>query len=217
MESWSRSIYARAKIYLHAHIELRESMIVAIPRLDRNGSILVTIRVEYEWKPPRYALCKTFGHCNEQCHKKIISVQTVTLDEVAKPCTSSVEMVDKVDDIVENRVTRKRKSCLCLAGSLQYLTFTRPNISYAVQQVCLYMHDHREPHFSAQRILNSASTKHIEIVRDLVAARQVRVLHVPSRYQYADIFTKGLPSALFEEFRSSLSVWCPLAQTAGEC
>ncbi|GKA26175.1 ribonuclease H-like domain-containing protein [Tanacetum coccineum] len=36
-----------------------------------------------------------------------------------------------------------------LAGSLQYLTFTRPNISYAVQHVCLYMHDPREPHFSA--------------------------------------------------------------------
>nr|GEV03026.1 hypothetical protein [Tanacetum cinerariifolium] len=36
-----------------------------------------------------------------------------------------------------------------LAGSLQYLTFTRPGISYAVQQVCLHMHDPREPHFSA--------------------------------------------------------------------
>nr|GEX62917.1 ribonuclease H-like domain-containing protein [Tanacetum cinerariifolium] len=34
-----------------------------------------------------------------------------------------------------------------LAGSLQYLTFTRSDISYAVQQVCLYMHDHRKPHF----------------------------------------------------------------------
>ncbi|GKD31544.1 hypothetical protein Tco_1242322 [Tanacetum coccineum] len=41
---------------------------------------------------------------------------------------------------------------------------------------------------------------------DLVAAGQVRVLHVPSRYQFADIFTKGLPSSLFEEFRSSLSI-----------
>ncbi|GJX91729.1 ribonuclease H-like domain-containing protein [Tanacetum coccineum] len=35
-----------------------------------------------------------------------------------------------------------------LAGSLKYLTFTRPDISYAVQQVCLYMHDTREPRFS---------------------------------------------------------------------
>ncbi|GJY83313.1 ribonuclease H-like domain-containing protein [Tanacetum coccineum] len=64
-------------------------------------------------------------------------------------------------------------------------------------------------------------TKHIEIdihfVHDLVAVGQVRVLHVPSRYQFADIFTKGLPSALFEEFRTSLSVRCPLALIVGEC
>jgi hypothetical protein len=36
-----------------------------------------------------------------------------------------------------------------LAGGLQYLTFTRLDISYAVQQVCLHIHDPREPHFSA--------------------------------------------------------------------
>nr|GEV88753.1 ribonuclease H-like domain-containing protein [Tanacetum cinerariifolium] len=46
---------------------------------------------------------------------------------------------------------------------------------------------------------------------------QVRVLHVHSRYQFADIFTKGLLTTLFKEFRSSLSVMCPPAQTAGEC
>ncbi|GKB77763.1 ribonuclease H-like domain-containing protein, partial [Tanacetum coccineum] len=64
-------------------------------------------------------------------------------------------------------------------------------------------------------------TKHIEtdihFVRDMVARGQVRVLHAPSRYQYADIFTKGLPSTLFEEFRTSLSVRSSPAQTAKEC
>ncbi|GJW49979.1 ribonuclease H-like domain-containing protein [Tanacetum coccineum] len=68
-------------------------------------------------------------------------------------------------------------------------------------------------HVQHQRI------KHIEIdihfVRDMVTASEVRVLHVPSLYQYAYIFTKGLPSALFEEFRSSLSVHPPPTPTAG--
>ncbi|XP_071735749.1 uncharacterized mitochondrial protein AtMg00810-like [Rutidosis leptorrhynchoides] len=222
-----------------------------------------------------------------------------------------------------------------LAGALQYLTFTRPDISYAVQQVCLFMHDPQEQHMHAlKRIiryiqgttdlglqlyassptslvtysdadwagcpttrrstsgycvflgnnllswsskrqitpsqssaeaeyrgvanavaetcwvrnllrelhcpLTSATlvycdnvssvylssnpvqhqrTKHIEIdihfVHDLVAQGQVRVLHVPSRYQFADIFTKGLPFALFDEFRSSLSVRSTPAPTVG--
>ncbi|GKB40629.1 ribonuclease H-like domain-containing protein, partial [Tanacetum coccineum] len=57
----------------------------------------------------------------------------------------------------------------------------------------------------------------VHFVRDMVARGQVRVLHVPSRCQYADIFTKGLPSTLFEEFRTSLSVMSSPAQTAGEC
>ncbi|GJS78282.1 ribonuclease H-like domain-containing protein [Tanacetum coccineum] len=60
-------------------------------------------------------------------------------------------------------------------------------------------------------------TKHIEIdihfLRDSVTARQVCVLHVPCCYEYADIFTKGLSYVLFEEFCSSLSVRCSLAQT----
>ncbi|GJW11154.1 ribonuclease H-like domain-containing protein [Tanacetum coccineum] len=122
-----------------------------------------------------------------------------------------------------------------LAGSLQYLTFTRPDISYAVQEVCLYMHDPREPYFLALKqilryvrgtldygfqLFSSSTTDLVAysfIFRYAFAAGQVRVLHVPSRYQYADIFTKRLPSALFEEFRFSLSVWCPPAPIAGEC
>ncbi|XP_071687233.1 uncharacterized mitochondrial protein AtMg00810-like [Rutidosis leptorrhynchoides] len=41
-----------------------------------------------------------------------------------------------------------------LAGAPQYLTFTGHDISYAVQQVCLFMHDPREAHLSAlKRIL----------------------------------------------------------------
>ncbi|XP_066333888.1 uncharacterized mitochondrial protein AtMg00810-like [Miscanthus floridulus] len=35
-----------------------------------------------------------------------------------------------------------------LAGALRYLTMTRPNIAYAVQQVCLHMHDPRLRHMA---------------------------------------------------------------------
>ncbi|GKG08321.1 ribonuclease H-like domain-containing protein, partial [Tanacetum coccineum] len=38
-----------------------------------------------------------------------------------------------------------------LAGSLQYLTISRPDLSYAVQQLCLYMHVPREPHLNAMK------------------------------------------------------------------
>ncbi|GJS33973.1 putative RNA-directed DNA polymerase [Tanacetum coccineum] len=47
-------------------------------------------------------------------------------------------------------IHRVLRSC----GGLQYLTFTRLDLSNAVQQICLYMHDPREPHFATlKRIL----------------------------------------------------------------
>jgi hypothetical protein len=52
--------------------------------------------------------------------------------------------------------------------------------------------------------------KHVEIdlhfVREKVTISQVRILHVPTTSQFADIFTKGLPSSVFNEFRSNLNV-----------
>ena len=223
-----------------------------------------------------------------------------------------------------------------LASALQYLTFTRPDISYAVQQICLFMHNPMETHMHALRrilryiwgtiqhglhlypsstsiltaytdadwggcpdtrrstsgycvflgdnllswsskrqatlsrssaeaeyrgvanvvaescwlrnlllelhcpihkatmvycdnvsaiylsgnLVQHQRTKHIEMdihfVREKVARGHVRVLHIPSRYQIADIFTKGLPLILFQDFRDSLSVHQPPASTTGE-
>jgi hypothetical protein len=62
-------------------------------------------------------------------------------------------------------------------------------------------------------------TKHIEIdihfVREKVALGEVRVLHVPMSAQFADIFTKGLPTASFNDIRSSLNIVSPDVDTAG--
>ena len=224
-----------------------------------------------------------------------------------------------------------------IVGALQYLTLTRPDIQFAVQQVCLHMHSPRDVHWSlVKRILRyirgtptyglrlraSASTellaytdadwagcpdtrrstsgycvffgdslvswsskrqptvsrssaeaeyrvvanvvaetcwlrhllgelrislpkatvvfcdnvsatylaanpvqhkrtKHIELdvhfVREKVQLGQLRVLHVPTTQQFADIMTKGLPTAAFQEFRSSLCIADADASTAGGC
>jgi hypothetical protein len=64
-------------------------------------------------------------------------------------------------------------------------------------------------------------TKHIEIdihfVREKVALGQVRVLHVPTTAQFADIFTKGLATTPFTDIRFSLNVVEPTVETAGGC
>ena len=63
-------------------------------------------------------------------------------------------------------------------------------------------------------------TKHIELdihfVREQVALGHIRVLHVPTAQQFADVMTKGLPTTTFEEFRSSLCV-TDAVSTAGGC
>jgi hypothetical protein len=38
--------------------------------------------------------------------------------------------------------------CGSLVGALYYLTMIRPNLAYVVQQVCLFIHDPREPHLA---------------------------------------------------------------------
>jgi hypothetical protein len=52
--------------------------------------------------------------------------------------------------------------------------------------------------------------KHVEIdlhfVRKRVTTGDVRVLSVPTTLQFVDIFTKGLLSSVFLDFRSSLNI-----------
>jgi histone deacetylase 1/2 len=240
------------------------------------------------------------------------------------PCTTPVDTKPKLASS-GSRVANASEY-RSLAGALQYLTITRPDISYAVQQICLFMHDPRAPHlqllkrvlrylrgtmnyglhinksasseivaysdadwagcpdtrrstsgycvfignnlvaWSSKRqptvsrssaeaeyraVANAVSetcwlrqllhelghpprrativycdnvsaqylstnpvqhqrTKHVEIdlhfVREKVALGEVKVQHVPSSSQFADIFTKGLPRVLHDEFRRSLNI-----------
>ncbi|WVZ89817.1 LOW QUALITY PROTEIN: hypothetical protein U9M48_036175 [Paspalum notatum var. saurae] len=70
-----------------------------------------------------------------------------------KPCLTPVDTSSKLSS-VEGALVRDATDFRSLAGALQYLTFTRLDIAYAVQQVCLHMHAPREPHLAAlKRIL----------------------------------------------------------------
>jgi hypothetical protein len=68
------------------------------------------------------------------------------------PCSTSVDTQGKLSEVEGNPVTDPT-AYRSLAGALQYLTFTRPDITYAVQQICLHMHDPREPHLTALKRL----------------------------------------------------------------
>jgi hypothetical protein len=57
-----------------------------------------------------------------------------------KPCSMPVDTQTKVSSDMGAPVSDPT-SYHNLAGALQYLTFKRPDIAYAVQQVCLHMHD----------------------------------------------------------------------------
>jgi hypothetical protein len=68
------------------------------------------------------------------------------------PCSTPVDTQGKMSEAEGNPVSDPT-AYRSLAGALQYLTFTRPDITYAVQQLCLHMHDPREPHLTALKRL----------------------------------------------------------------
>jgi hypothetical protein len=70
-----------------------------------------------------------------------------------KPCSTPVGTQVKVSSDMRAPV-RDLTAHRSLVRALQYLTFTRPDIAYVVQQMCLHMHDPREPHLTTvKRIL----------------------------------------------------------------
>ncbi|GJT67726.1 hypothetical protein Tco_1019206 [Tanacetum coccineum] len=58
-------------IELPADMELKDTIVVAMPKLVREEFYMCTIHVEYEWKPLRCACCKVFRHIQYECPKNI--------------------------------------------------------------------------------------------------------------------------------------------------
>jgi hypothetical protein len=74
--------------------------------------------------------------------------------------------------------------------------------------------------YMSGNLVQHQRTKHIEIdihfMREKVALGQVRVLHVPSTTQFADIFTKGLATEPFIDIWFSVNIVEPHVDPAGD-
>ncbi|GJR07793.1 retrotransposon protein, putative, ty1-copia subclass [Tanacetum coccineum] len=79
MQSWGRSSYARVMIELQADVEVKDNIVVAMPKIIGEGHYICNVRVEYQWKPPRCASCKVFGHIHEECLKNTGAGEKKTL------------------------------------------------------------------------------------------------------------------------------------------
>ncbi|GKB68838.1 putative reverse transcriptase domain-containing protein [Tanacetum coccineum] len=86
MQSWGRSSYARVMIELRVDVELKDNIIMAMPKITREGHYTCNVSVEYEWKPPRCSSCKIFGHIYEECLKNTGAGEKKT---VKKPSQTS--------------------------------------------------------------------------------------------------------------------------------
>jgi hypothetical protein len=65
-----------------------------------------------------------------------------------KPISTHVDLQSKVFATFRPSVTNPTQF-RSLDRALQYLTFTRPDITYTAQQICLHMHDPWESHLAA--------------------------------------------------------------------
>ncbi|GKF93413.1 hypothetical protein Tco_0280132, partial [Tanacetum coccineum] len=63
--------FTRALIEVSADRELKQEVIMAVPKVDGTGHTMECICMEYEWKPPLCLDCHVFGHTKEQYPKRV--------------------------------------------------------------------------------------------------------------------------------------------------
>jgi hypothetical protein len=88
-----------------------------------------------------------------------------------------------------------------------------------IQRATVVFCDNVSTVYMSRNPVHHKCTKHIELdihfVRERVQTGELRVLHVPTDEQYADIMTKGLTTRTFEAFRACLCVHAMKLPTAG--
>jgi hypothetical protein len=78
LNSWGMNAYARMLVEISAENDFVNSLVVAVPIAKTKEHRLVTIDIEFEYKPPRCSVCKTFDHIDKECHNKVKEVNQKT-------------------------------------------------------------------------------------------------------------------------------------------
>nr|GEW34266.1 hypothetical protein [Tanacetum cinerariifolium] len=86
IQSWGRSSYARVMIELRVDVNLKDNIVMAMPKITKEGHYTCNVRVEYEWKPSRCSSCKVFRHIHEEYLKNTGAGEKKT---VKKPSQTS--------------------------------------------------------------------------------------------------------------------------------
>jgi hypothetical protein len=97
--------------------------------------------------------CRTPQHLLLTQSKSLLSKLSRHYMNNCKPASTLVASGKKLS-LYDGTLLPDPSQYRSIVGALQYLTFTRPDITYAVQQVCQFMHVPRDVHFQAvKRIL----------------------------------------------------------------
>ncbi|GKE95105.1 hypothetical protein Tco_1579960, partial [Tanacetum coccineum] len=100
------SVTAWCLIEVKSKADLVDSVTIGIPSLTRDDFTKETIRVEYEWRPPKCDECKIFGHVHDHYPKKMVIPPIVTTNVV----TPTVDKSNDGFQTVGKKKKRKGKS-----------------------------------------------------------------------------------------------------------
>ncbi|KAK6147652.1 hypothetical protein DH2020_018564 [Rehmannia glutinosa] len=104
---------------------------------------------------------------------------------------------------------------------LQWISYLFQDVNLTQSQPAAIYTDSRSAYCISQNPCHHERTKHIQIdchfVREKIQQGLIKVLHIPSSQQVADMFTKALSPNLFHHFISKLGMIDIHAPTCGGC
>ncbi|GKC05607.1 hypothetical protein Tco_0997217 [Tanacetum coccineum] len=114
-DSWGRSSFAQCLIKVNFEADFVDVVTIGIPSLTREDFTKETIRVEYEWRPPRCDECKIFVHVHDHCPKKVVSPPIVATPNVVNTFTVVTPTVenDGFQAVGKKKEKGKSKSYNC--------------------------------------------------------------------------------------------------------